>query len=157
MEKIGEVNRTPATICEFEWTIPDIVLLLQEENVYYYSPFFSFAGTTWYIGIYPNGFRSKSLGYIFLNLSRTCCVPPISVDVSFAIKDVDGTKYEEAYYTKHIIENGHEIYGIERYLLTSDLLEKKSQLLPFNVLTIVCTIKHLKSTEDASKCCVSYT
>lgn len=153
MDSIGEVKRIPKTTCEFEWSIPDFSSLSKNDE-FYLSPPFSFAGKSCNLSIAPNGFKSlKSVGYIGLYLIRRNPDVCFSPEVFFSIKTSDGEIHQERLYEKYDrkFHDDLESFGIYRYLLRSELLKRKSKLLPADVLTVVCTVKYSKSTENTGK------
>ena len=154
-QRIGELNRTPATICEFEWRIPDFLCLPDEGGQVYFSPLFSLAGASCVLAILPNGdVENNSFGFVGLALVRKNSVPPISLEVSFGFKTSDGKEDRSRYEVKDMSDDEAKIYVANRCLLRAELLERKSELLISNVFTVLCTIKHKKSTKDAGKLCV---
>lgn len=144
---IGEVKKIP-TEYDIEWSIQNFFSLSKECNNYYYSPPFSFEGTSWYFQIFPNG--NKVSGVVSLYLYRDSANPPIRLEYTFGIKTLNGKK-DSVKYISYVFQKAHQGYGEQSFLLRSNLLERKSDLMPADVLTIVCSLKNPKSNGDISK------
>lgn len=143
---IGEVKEP---IYEFEWKIPNFVSL--PEELYFSSSLsFPFVGTSWNFYIFPNG-TPESPGFVSMGLRKKPTVPPVILNVSFAFKTLDGKKVLERKNAHHLFRDGFDYYTSIRYISRRDLLKKASEFLPSNVLTIICYVKFLEVTEDASK------
>lgn len=152
MKTIGKVNAN-LPIYEFEWTISNFFSLLEDYDIIYKSPSFSFDGATWYLKIYPNGdINDDSFGYVDLELRRKSSGPPYRLEFSLSLKTLEGNK-EEEWQKTCIFEaaNGNQSHGVACFIARSKILERKSELLPSGALTVVCTLRSPKFTEDASK------
>lgn len=152
MKTIGKVNAN-LPIYEFEWTISNFFSLSEDDDIIYKSPSFAFDGATWYLKIYPNGDKTDdSVGYVDLELRRKSSDPPYSLEFSLSLKTLEGKKDTEWQDTCIFeTENGNQSCGVARFMPRSEILERKSELLPSGALTVVCTLRSPKFTEDASK------
>lgn len=154
MEPVGEVNDL-AKEFNFEWKIDNFFSLSKEYGKKYYtSPLFSFGDESWYLTVYPNGDpNDDTVGYISVYLYTASSDPPfINLSWSFGIKTFDGKKVHEEHHTFVFGEDDTAGYGSEKLLKRCTLLERKSELVPSNILTIVLTIDYFsKSKDDAGK------
>lgn len=151
MEPVGKVNDL-AKEFNFEWKIDNFFSLSKEDGKSYDSPMFSFADESWYLTVYPNGDPYDSaVGYISVYLFSP---DPqfINLSWSFGIKTFDGKKVHEEHHTFVFGEDDTTGYGSEKLLKRCTLLERKSELVPSNILTIVLTVDYFsKSRDDAGK------
>ena len=86
-QRVGELNRSFTTICEFEWRILDYLSLPEESGQVYFSPLFSLAGESCWLAILPNGdVENDSIRFIGLALVMENSVPEISLEVSLVSK-----------------------------------------------------------------------
>ena len=155
-QRVGELNRSFTTICEFEWRILDYLSLPEESGQVYFSPLFSLAGESCWLAILPNGdVENDSIRFIGLALVMENSVPEISLEVSFSFKTSDGKEDRRRHEVEEMSADEAKIYTANRCLLRAELLERKSELLPSNVLTVLCTVKNKISTKDESKPYVS--
>lgn len=146
LDNVGEVK---VTTNELEWMIPNFVSLSKKSHC---SSLFSFAGAFWNFVIHSYGVSGKSEGYVTISLGRNNPVPPIPLKVSFSFKTLDGKKDGERNDVEHYFINGGEGYVTFRMILRDDLLNRASELLPSNNLTVLCSVKNLEATENTSKC-----
>lgn len=149
MEAIGKVNTIP--VYHVEWIIPNFFSLSKEDSRYYDSCPFTFNGETWYLRIYPNGDEDEdSVGYVDIFLKRKSTGPSISVDFSLYLKSVNGKEIEKEQYSC-IFGEKNDACGCCCFISRSRLLRKRFELVPFDELTVVCTLKYSSSVKDASK------
>lgn len=147
VERTGEIQEE----LNIEWRIEDFISLLEEHNKFHTSFSFSFAGHSWCMRIYPNGCEEqKSVGYIGLYLRRNSFGPAIKMNFSLGLKTFDGEKDPEKYCV-HTFQKIDEGCGSIKLLSKSELLQRKSDLLPADILTVFCSLMHEKSTENESK------
>ena len=153
--EIGEVSVNPeGNKCDVEWKM-DFVNLSKKVGVYYWSPDFSFKGESWYLGIWPNGSKSKdSDGFVDLRLRIRTSGPPISCEFSFALKTVNGQKDLEKFCTG--VFKKDTLHGIYRFISRSELVRRKSEFMASGFLSVTCTIKILNYVESTSKSCLYY-
>lgn len=157
MATIGEVNQI---LWKFviQWKIKDIFSLSSKEDEFWLSPSFSFANTSWCLRIYPNG-QSKaplndgqmedSIGYIGIYLLKISSGPPIHMNYLLGLKTVDKKIEFKFHQTYNFKEMGG--FGRHKFISRSKLLEKKSELMPCDVLTLICKVKHPELAAIASK------
>ena len=147
MSTIGEIKEFPRKL-DVEWKMKNFFSPASDDE-FFFSPSFSFDGETWCIQMYPNGDGdNNSIGYIDLFLFRHSDGPPVNPEFYFALKSVSGKKFQGSYHM-HVFTNEHYKSGVFKFMSRSKLLEKRSELVPDDTLTVVCT---MRSTEDASKC-----
>lgn len=153
MEPVGKVNNL-AKQFNFEWEIDNFFSLSTEDVKSYDSPLIEFANESWYLTVYPNGDpEDDTVGYIEVYLFRDFPgLPLINVSWSFGLKTFDGEKVHEQRHTFAFGEDHCIGYGSKKLLKRFTLLERKSELVPSNILTIVLTIDYFsKSRDDAGK------
>lgn len=151
METLGEINIVWKEL-DIEWKIKNF-FSLSRKKLFYDSPLFSFAGDPWRLQIYPNGDSDDETdGYIDLLLFRENSSPPIIVDFSFALKPVDGNgkKHEEKRLTSVFDENSI-IDGVYKFISRFELLERRKELVPSDILTVICNLKSSSWTKDTSR------
>lgn len=147
IDRMGEVQEE----LNIEWRIENFISLVEEKDKFYTSFSFSFAGHSWCMRIYPNGREEqKSVGYIGLYLRRNSFGPGIKMHFSLGLKRFDGEKDPEKHCT-HTFQKPDEGYGSIKLLSKSKLLQRKSDLLPADILTVFCSLTNQKSTENESK------
>lgn len=147
MATTGEIK---AKEFNFLWKINDFFSLTEET---YFSSSFSFADETWCLVLFPNGNahdESYKNGCVSVYLCRCSSGEPIKISFSISLKTLDKKRFSEAH-KECIITDDDPIIKFSDFLLRSELLEKQPELLPFDTLTIVCSLKCAESTEDTSK------
>lgn len=151
MAKIGNVREYPGEVT-FEWEIKDFFSLSNEKDIWYESPKFYFSGTSWQIWIYPNGEETeyKSNGWISIYIMRMSTGSRVSMHYSFGFKTVVGRK--------DILKSGTAVFdkrangtGHTKFISKSMLMEKKAELTPSDVLTVICTLKNSESNNVNGK------
>lgn len=154
------------TVCELsenselavEWRINEFCSLPAEVGKYYDSSVFPVVGASWLLSISPNGKTNiitkdrkiaNSEEFIAFYLHRISSGPPIHLKFSLGFKTLEGNLNPEI----HFADNFEKIEGCGFYgfIKRSELLVKKSELLPSGVLTAVCKIKHPKASDILSK------
>lgn len=147
MATVGKVQNV-AREFNFEWKIDNFFSLSEK---YYICTSFSLAGESWYLSIYPNGrSEANSVGFIDVFLHRKVNGPPISLVWSTGVKTHEGKKVRVMQFT-HVFENSIG-WGSSKFLKRSELLQKKSELVPLDALTLICHIEYYsKSSNDAGK------
>lgn len=147
IDRMGEIQEE----LNIEWRIEDFISLLEEKNKIYTSFTFTFASHSWCMRIYPNGREEqKSIGYIGLYLRRNSFGPAIRMHFSLGLKTFDGERDPEKHYM-HTFRKIDEGCGSIKLLSKSKLLQRKSDLLPADILTVFCSLTNQKSTENESK------
>lgn len=141
MTTIGTVQNLVRKL-SFEWKIDNFFSLSEK---IYVSPSFLIAGESFCLCIYPNEDNS-----VEVYLRRKLDGPSINLAWSFGMKTTKGKEDHERKFT--CVFKKAEGYGTPEFLKRSELSEKKSELVPSDVLTIVCHIEcHSKSIDDTGK------
>lgn len=137
-KKIGNVEKYEET--RVEWKIAHFFSVIEDKSLCYESLAFPFAGDSWYLQM---NFDNE---YIILNL---CNDNPreYSVEFNFGIRKLDGTV--EDWLGKGIME-GNQMYDEDHFefLRLSELQQRKSKLVPSDVLTVTCTVKRETTESD---------
>lgn len=151
MATIGKVQSIKREF-NFEWQIENFLSLPEEDGKSYTSPSFSFAGESWHLRIYPHGeLENNSVAYVGVYLIRNMSVHPITLALFLGIKAVDGEKEHEIQIIC-VFDKENDGYGTSKLLKRSTLSQKKSEIVPSDVLTIVCTIDYyFRTSDDAGK------
>lgn len=157
MTIVGEVSDIPVEFA-VQWKIPDFISLSTKEDECFVSPLFLFANSSWTLQIFPNGVTKfpvmdgrviESIGYIGIYLVKISSGSPIRTHFFLGIKSVDDKINPEFEFTYNFRKK--HAYGNARLLNRSKLLAMRSKLMPSGVLTVICKIKHSKSTNITSK------
>lgn len=162
MGTVGELSENPGEFA-IEWRIKDFFSPLPEIDTSYFSPVFTFAGASWKFEIFPNGRKEcymsdgktkNTEGTIALYLHRQSSGPPINLEYSLGLKMLDGNENHK----RHLTYNFEKKigYGFAEFLSISKILEKKSELVPSDALTVVCKMKYPKTADISSKCFYRY-
>lgn len=134
---IGELSEIKKGM-EVEWIINDFFTFAEESDVKYNSPSFDFSGATWYLRIYPNGRTTKDTsGALECYLLKHESDFKITLSYKLGIKKRGGDMDDKCNYTS-TFEEKELGYGCSGIISTSELLERKYDLAPNNVLTIIC-------------------
>lgn len=124
--------------------------LHQEIDKHYESPKFYFCGASWTIRFYPNGeTQDESNGWLSLYVVRKSSGSPVTLDYSLGFKSIDGENdvLETSTNDFHEKEDG---WG-KSIILKTVLIEKKPELIPSDILTVVCSLKNKKRNDVARK------
>ena len=141
-EEIGLVS---VKNCKLEWKI-DNFFSYNEEDLQLNSPDFLVLNTMWYIQICPNGStRHNSKGCVSLYMYRKDDKDPQTVEYRLGIKNVNNTVECELIDVATISTSG---WGYHKFIKRSDLLQRKSELVPSDILTVTCTIMMKNNTSD---------
>ena len=147
---IGEVKGIKGGM-EIEWKIADFFSLPEAVDARYDSPDFYFAGTSWYLTLYPFGKTSnQSVGKVGCYLNKHHLFRSVNLDVQIGLKRKDGTFDEECSYTKTFDENSKG-YGCGNITSRSNLLSRRSDLVPSDALTVICRLTENKPNIVPSK------
>lgn len=150
MAKIGDLCEIGGEVI-FEWKIKDFISLSNERNIFYYSSTFYFSDASWNLKIYPFGVvENQSDGCIGLYLMKRSYSRPISVNYTIGLKTVDGKKDPDYNFT-YVFDQRDSGYGTPKLISRSVLSEKKSELIPSGILTVICTLKHAESKDTNGK------
>lgn len=155
MAKIGDLCEIPGELI-IEWKVKNFMSLSDEYNTYYDSHTFYFSGTSWELRIYPNGeTENKSDGWLGLYIMRKSIGSPVTLRISFALKKSDGNKDHECNIGPVTIDKkiGR---GWHKMLLRSVLMERKTELIPSDELTIICTLRNNGQNSVTGKCITIY-
>lgn len=147
MQTIGEISEIPVGFA-VEWRIKEFFSLSPEVR-YFDSPTFSFDGTSWVLRIYPNGTLGTPDGFIHLFLRRETSGPPISLDFDLGLKNFDGKINPEKHFTRTFVTK--QGFGEPQLINRTQLLEEKFELVPSNILSLVCRIRYPTSPDISSK------
>lgn len=149
MEKIGDLSETKGEIT-IEWRIKDFSSLHHEIGKHYESPKFYFCGASWTIWLYPNGDTEESKDWLSLYVVRKSNGSPVTLDYTLGLKSID--KKNDVLLTDtddfHGIDYG---WGMREVILKTELMNKKSELLPSDILTVICSLKNKERNEVARK------
>lgn len=133
-----------------DWTIPHF-FALESEGAGYRSPPFSFADEEWWLRIFPNGWSGRdSSGYLDLFLVKVSPGPSIRQFFSISLKTVKGNKYNEQHGTRNF-DDDNSCHPFIRFIPRTELTTRRPELVPVDVLTVVCTMKGLTSAGSDSK------
>lgn len=142
MSKIGKVDVRKgkrmriSEITHAEWRIPDFFSISEyKSDAYNESPTFSVAGMPFYFRLYPRNPIHPEAAWCYLKSDTT---RDFHVEYNFGLKKLDSSVEQ----LQGGIIKGRETCGISTgYLYITDLLMRKSELVPDNVLTLTCTFK----------------
>ena len=138
--------------CEFELEIHNF-FSYSEEDSSLNSEYFPILGNKCYLSIFPNGLiQEKSNDYVSLHLHLCDGEFKETVELRLGIKSANNI----IVYERREVFTIHEYYfnwEISEFIKRSDLLQKKSYLVPSDILTIACTVmvKNGISDLDSSK------
>lgn len=150
MAEIGGLSEIGGEVT-FEWKIEAFSSLAVEIDTFYNSPKFYFSNASWNLKIYPNGEKEhETEGSIGLYLMKKSSDSPVTLNYTIGLKTVDGKKEANQNYT-YIFHHKDWGYGRRNLISRSDLLNKKSELLPSDVLTITCTMKNNEPKDVTGK------
>lgn len=136
---------------EVEWIINDFFKFAENSDVKYSSPSFDFGGETWCMWIYPNTLKPKdTVGQVKCFLIKYKSNSSIMVTYKLGLKKRDGNMDEKCSYTSTFKEE-ETGYGCKSIISKSELLERKSDLAPNNVVTIICKISREEFSIVSSK------
>lgn len=149
MSKItGELSESYGAVI-IEWRIPKFSSLSDKTGDYYNSPTFGFSGASFYIAIYPNGdIHDSSTGFVGLYLCRSDTGGKISI--AFCLRILADNKSDGKQFQDKSVFHGKGIgKGTAKIMLATTL--KQSEIIPNDVLTIRCSMKHDDSQHLRSK------
>lgn len=150
MGRVGKVNDLTKEF-HFEWKIYNFFSLLGENRKNCNSPSFAFANESWHLNVCPNGDpKYRTAGYISVYLHREFSgLPIINMSWTFGLKTSDGKKVYESHHTEVFSGDGVG-YGSPGLLKRSTLLERKSELVPYDILTIVFTVDYYSISNNVA-------
>lgn len=155
MEEIGDVCKTRGEIT-IEWRIKEFSQLNQEIDKRYASPKFYFSGASWAIRLHPNGeTQYKSNGWLSLYVIRQSSGSPVTLEFSFRFKSIDG-KNDSLVTSTRDFNKKEDGWGSNKIILKSALMERKSEFLPSDILTVVCTLKNKERNDVARKSSIKH-
>lgn len=149
MAEIGNIDVIQTELgISAEWRIKNFFSSLKIDHAFYWSPPFSYAGHTWELWICRYGYKlGKS--FIELCLKRRSTGPPICQEFSVALKTRNGQKDFERHFTDVFKEKND--FLSPHCISKSELLRRRRELVPSEVLTVVCTLKSPLYAGTASK------
>lgn len=159
MAKIGKIDVFPMEVSmrdmrisnAIQWKISNFSSLSGENSNFYVSPSFNFYGESWYLRLYPNGRQLiKSVGCIGLYLMRETSLSAINIEYTLGLKRLNGKKYLEHFRTNVYKDKG-EGYGVHNCIFRSEVFDRKSDLLPADVLTVFCNLQFPTTIQTSSK------
>lgn len=139
-KEIGKIERI-----QFEWKIADFFKLTEDgKYLDYASPTFSVADASLCLKLWPNW--NVRIEFVRLYL-RSHKKRKHTIEYYFGLKKIDGSM-------EHLLSGileGHELCSDDNgnFIAKTELLKRKSELVPGNVLTIICTLK-LKTVNSQS-------
>lgn len=136
-EKIGSVENMYEET-HVEWKITDFCKIARKGRFWYCdSPSFSFANSSWYFHVYPKSSVDPECIALYLGCLGGV-LSEYSVEYTFGLKRLDNNV--EHLFTG-IVRKG-EMFGSRNSIKRSEVMQWKCELLPADVLTITCTLKH---------------
>lgn len=144
IKEFGEVTRMPYEIQEIEWRIPDIFTVAEEVKSFIASSTFSVTDVLWHLRLWPrteqmylylacDAYQENSNRNLASDAHREC-----SVKYYLGLKRIDD---RVKYLLSGTIQKNEARNSQGFFITNAQLLERKSELVPDNVLTIVCTMK----------------
>lgn len=150
MGKIGDISETKGKIT-IEWRIKNFSSLQHEIDVWYESPNFYFSGASWSIVLYPNGeTQYESNGWLGLYLMRWSSGSPVTLDYTLGLRSIDNKNDVLITDTADFHEN-EDGWGMRKVILKTELMDRKSELLPSDILTVVYSLKNKEPNDVARK------
>lgn len=141
-KKIGEISEVNGKVA-LEWDIANFFSYTEE--VEYISPDFHTLNLTWRIKIWPNGrISNNSVGHVSLYLHRVDHGASKSVDFSMGIKSKNQRIVNMCKTTWQSDDGG---WGWPKFIEKSKLQQEKENLVPWGILTVVCSLI-LKDNEE---------
>lgn len=151
MAKVGKleekVSPEPEEI-EVHWEIPYFMSL---NNRYHESPDFKFLTTKWHLEIDPfDNTSPTSDKYIALRLERVKVELSCNTLCTFSIKKADGLMTGIRSLI-HVFSFNNNRLKVDRFFTRHALQEHESELMPSNILTIMCNMKPLSDKSGSWK------
>lgn len=155
-EKTGIIEKKDLTTSyeetHVEWRIPDFFPISETADLYetyYNSPTFTINDASCYLRLYPRSSRNCEFMRLFINCNVNREYPP---EYNINLKRLDGCM---EYLVSGILEEKEQdkMCDIGDIIKRSKLQQRKSELAPQNVLTIICRLKRETnhSTESSDK------
>lgn len=128
---------------EIEWKITNFFSLAENRNEIRCSDF-SFAGSLWYLRLFPKSIERPGFMY--------WCLWPVnghncSLVYNFGLKKEDGSV---EYLNEGILRENH-VHSAFYYIKLIEIQQRKRELAPTNVLIIICTLKRITTDSDQPK------
>lgn len=124
-----------------EWSIADFCTRRTDDGAFYWSPLFYFGREQWQLRIFPNGRSARdSSGHVGLDLVKCSPIPSDGQSFSLSLKIAEGKRHNEVHLTRDF-DNKNWLHEIHRFMPRSELLRRKSEILPDGVLTVLCTLR----------------
>lgn len=150
MATIGDICETRGEIV-MEWRIKDYSSLHQLTDIPYESPKFYFSGASWNIRLYNNGQTvNDSSGWLGLYVRRWSSGSPVNLNYSLGLKSIDG-KNDVRITETSVFDRKDYGWGKSKVITKTALMEQKSELIPSDILTVVCSLKNNDRNDVAGK------
>lgn len=145
-KEVGEVENISYGIKHFKWTILDFFTIVEDKKCTRCDcPTFSFADTSWHLRLYPNWWNDHEFSQLVLYNDTE---RDYLVEYNFGLRKCDGTM-------EHLLSGilkGDQLSSDQfNFVKKSELLWRKSELVPGDVLTVVCTVKLMTETTRSSE------
>lgn len=152
VKEIGEVKKI-SLVQQIEWSIPDYFVVAEDgEDLCLASSTFPVTGVLWHLRLWPSyehlvvaceAYGARPGGYLASDAHRE-----YSLEYTFGLKKCNGTI---KHLNKGIIEK-NQSRNIDKYdfIKKTQLLQRKSELVPSGVLTIVCTMQWMTEVSQSS-------
>lgn len=132
MTKVGKIDEIPHEIKQIQWEISDIFSHCKNGKHFESTPF-TVAGIPWHFRMQPNWKNSVAL----------CLESPLD-DREYSIEYYIGLKKRDGYveqFISGIMETDDDVFLVTPLIKNKELLLRKTELAPRNILTVVCTMK----------------
>ena len=137
-KEIGELEKL-----EVEWRIADFFSITEDRNYYRYtSPIFSFAKCQWLLRLWPKWRDASEFMTVYVLRNKG---GGTSVEYHIGLRKFDGNVQQFVSGTminETIISEGSPL------IKKSELLQRKSEFAPCNILTVTCIIKWINISTD---------
>lgn len=145
--KLGEIH----TEHYIEWKIENFFSIPEDDGESYFSSDFNFANESWSLAMAVQEDFIKNTGIEFaLHLIRSQFSPPISVKCTLGLISANGMKDIQTNQIQTFNEKAYKC-GVQRFITKSELLERRQELVPDDVLTVFCIMRYPVSNKDLSK------
>lgn len=136
-EKLGSIENTYEET-QVEWKITDFWKTTKDEKfTYHNSPFFTFSNFSWFFQFYPKSKIIHECIAFYLGCGGGLCGEK-SVEYTLGLKRGDND-------VEHLVAgimNRPEKFSAVNHVKRSEIIQRKCELLPDDVLTIFCILKH---------------
>lgn len=134
---------------QIEWRIPDITMVIKAERFTSYdSPSFFINDVSWFLRLFPTSVLDKEFMRLYI---RSNVGQDFSPEYNISLKKLDGSE-------EHLVSGipkkaTKKCFDLGLIIRRSQLMERKSELAPHDVLTIICRFKRelVDFTEPSDK------